>query len=190
MLHTPVLDPFSLACVLVLFVLSIVMFRHQFSASRHALALAGLCGVIVAMWIAVETLGLLAQASNSITDLLAAANRPLSVVSEFTVPALIFLCLSGWHRVMHRWQNQPLRPFTYAMHWIIVIGWLAVSLLRPTSLFALTPKLSDMSDAERVAFFEQNSAAVRFHEHAVLGYIALVIAIFALPLVLRLYRKA
>ncbi|WP_299603889.1 hypothetical protein [uncultured Tateyamaria sp.] len=116
MLHAPVLDPFSIACVLVLFALSIVMFRRQLSASRHALVLAGLCGVIVAMWIAVKTLGLLAQGSDPTTDIIAAANRPLSVASEFTVPALIFLCLSGWHWVMHRWQNLSLRPFTYAMH--------------------------------------------------------------------------
>lgn len=189
MQYTALLDVFSAASLLVLFVLSIVMFRHHYSPPRHAFVLAGLCGVVMASWIVADTLYLTTYPLGLTADLTTAAILPLSVVAGLAVPMWILLFVGVWHMLTSRCQAQSLRPVTYVIHWIIVLGWVTISLLEPTSNFATKDALSDLAPAERVAVYRQYLAAVRPHDRASLAYVVLVMALFFLPLLLSVRRK-
>ncbi|WP_415403526.1 hypothetical protein [Tateyamaria sp. SN3-11] len=186
MLYTPLLDTFSIACIAVLLGLSTVMYRRHVSATKHALALAGLCGVVLAAWVVSETLTL----NSSTPEILPPTMRPLSVVSGLTVPLLILLCLGAWHTLTHRWQAASQRLLSYTIHWIIVLGWVAVSLLEPTNIFAMPDTLSDLSEADLTAFMQQNNAAAHLHKWAVLGYLGLAVSLFVLPLLVSFRRTS
>ncbi len=164
------------------------MYRRHVSATKHAFALAGLCRAVLAAYIVSETF---TQISPTVErPPFALATRPLSVVAELTVPLLILLCLSAWHALTSRWLATPQRLLSYSMHWIIMFGWVAVSLLEPNNIFAMTGTLAELPPEDFTALLQQNTAAMHFHERAVLEYLGLTVALFVLPLLAILRRTS
>ncbi|WP_299146266.1 hypothetical protein [uncultured Tateyamaria sp.] len=164
------------------------MYRRHVSATKHAFVLAGLCGAVFVVYIVSETFAQISPTAER--PPLAPATRPLSVVTELTVPLLILLCLGAWHALTSRWLATPQRLLSYSIHWIIMLGWLAVSLLEPNNIFATTGSLEKLKPEDFSALLPQNSAAMHFYERAVLEYLGLTVALFVLPLLANLRRTS
>jgi len=61
--------------------------------------------------------------------------------------------------------------------------------LERTNVFAKMDVIENLAPVERVAFMQRNLASRHIYEQAVLGYLALVLALFFLPFALCFRRQ-
>ncbi|WP_299656902.1 hypothetical protein [uncultured Tateyamaria sp.] len=181
----PTLDAVSVICLLLLGMISLRLYRNGVSAALHAASLVALSLVSIGVSIVYATVTHFMSDPHTLSEAIAALSGrpPQLVLSLIGVPLFVLACLGPWQALTGNWHGALSRGRLYCVHWVVVIGWLAIALLEPTNVFALQPNLSERSPEEATSQIDQFRRARDIYRFLILGYAALVAAIFLAPFV-------
>ncbi|WP_299613913.1 hypothetical protein [uncultured Tateyamaria sp.] len=163
--------------------ISLRLYRNGVSAALHAASLVALSLVSIGVSMVYATVTYFMSDPLTLSEATTAlsARPPHHFVSLIGVPLFVLACLGPWHALTGNWHGALSRGRLYCVHWVVVVGWLAIALLEPTNVFELQPNLSERSPEEVTGQIDQFRRAREIYSFLVLGYAALVAAIFLAP---------